>query len=503
MNYIDSFLNKITMYRLVLLYLCGLLFFAFVLSILGIISYSPISILFSVAVLFVASALTNSLCAKVWNATPGNASYYITALILAAIITPVSPGDLQGTLTLVIIAIWAMASKYLFAIGRKHLFNSAALAAALAGLFLSSSASWWVAGNSYLMPLILVGGLLIVRKIQRFDMVLAFIASSLLSIALVSPGDPLQNIWLTLLHVPVLFLAFTMLTDPATTPPTRDMRIAYGILVGIWFTPAVHIASFYFSPELALLLGNVFVYIVSPKGRFSLVLKEKKEIAKNTFEFIFTPRTKKGFASGQYLEWTLPAKKNGDAKGNRRYFTIASSPTESDIRIGVRMTDLPSSFKQSLLGLSIGDVVTAAGLAGDFTLPRKKETKLAFIAGGIGITPFRSMAQYLLDTEKRDVVLFYSNKTADEVAYREIFEKARSEIDMKTIYTLTRDTTESETTHLGRVDADLIRKTLPDFKERTFYISGPRSMILSFERTLRELGIHQSKIRTDYFSGLA
>lgn len=503
MNYIDSLLNRITMYRLVLVYLSVLLIGAFLLSLLGIISYSPISIAFSAGVFLVASALTNILCAKIWSATPGNASHYITALILAAIITPVAPGNLEGTLTLVVIAVWAMASKYLFAIGRKHLFNPAAFAVVLSGLFLSQSASWWVAGNNYLMSLILVGGLLIARKIQRLDLVLAFIATSLACIALVSPGAPLQNVWLTLLHTPVLFLAFTMLTDPATTPPTRDMRIAYGVLVGIWFTPAVHIASLYFSPELALLLGNAFVYIVSPKGRFLLVLKEKKEIAKDTFEFIFSPQAKKSFASGQYLEWTLPAEQKGDAKGNRRYFTIASSPTEPDIRIGVRITDLPSTFKHSLLRLSVGDTVTAGQLAGDFTLPKKKETKLAFIAGGIGVTPFRSMTQYLLDTEKRDAVLFYSNKTADEIAYTEVFEKAREEVGMKTVYALTKDTVESETMHLGRVDAELIRKTLPDFKERTFYISGPRSMILSFERTLRELGIHQSRIKTDYFSGLA
>lgn len=491
------------MYRLVLFYLSTLLACALLLSLLGIISYSPLSIIFSVSVFVVASALTNALCARVWDATPGNASHYITALILAAIITPVLPGNIQGTLTLIIISVWAIASKYLFAIGRKHIFNPAAFAVALSGILLSETASWWVAGNSYLMPIILVGGLLIARKIQRLDLVLVFIATSLASIAFFSLGSPLQNIWLTLLHAPVLFLAFTMLTDPATTPGTRDMRIAYAILVGIWFTPGVHIASFYFSPELALLLGNVFVYLVSPKGVFSLVLKEKREIAKNTFEFTFTPQTKKTFASGQYLEWTLPPKKKGDAKGNRRYFTIASSPTESDIRIGVRITDLPSTFKESLLNLSVGDVVTASQLAGDFTLPKKKETKIAFIAGGIGITPFRSMTQYLLDTEKRDVVLLYSNKTENEIAYREIFEKARNEIGMKTIYALTKDTVESETTHLGRVDAELIRKIMPDFKERTFYISGPRSMILSFERTLRELGIHQSHIRTDYFSGLA
>ena len=490
------------MYRLVLYYLITLLMGGVVLGALGIVPYTPLAIIFSASVFVLFSGIANALFSRVFAVTPGNASFYITALILTCIVTPVTPGDLQGTLLLAALATWAMGSKYLIAIGKKHIFNPAAFAVATSGLFLAHSASWWIAGSSYLMPIIVCGGFLIARKIQRLDLVLAFFVSTLATVFFLSAGSG-DALTLTLLHAPVFFLAFTMLTDPATMPPTRDMRIAYGVLVGMWFAPGVHILDFYFSPELALLLGNFFVYLVSPKGRFRLTLTKKEEIAQNTYEFTFVPEKTMPYLAGQYLEWTLPEGKKIDSKGNRRYFTIASSPTEKEVRLGVRMADAPSSFKQTLLQLEVGDTVTAGQLAGDFTLPTNPTKKLVFIAGGIGVTPFRSMVQYILDTGKRDVVMFYSNKKAEEIAYHDVLERARAQMGMKTIYALTNDTRSFEGSYNGMINAEIIKKEVPDYKERTFYISGPRGMVLAFETALKDLGISHRRIKTDYFPGFA
>jgi len=504
MNFIDSFLNRITMYRLVLYYLIALLGASALLGLFNVLPYSPLAIGFTVAVLVVSAWASNLLFAKVWHAVPGSASLYITVLILALIVTPVAPGDIPGALMLGVIGVWSMASKYLFAVRGKHIFNPAALAVGLSALFLLHGASWWVAGNVALLPIVLVGGLLIVRKLQRFDLFLSFAVSALATVALTTHGDPLHAVWTTLLHSSFFFLAFAMLTEPATMPPTRLMRIAYGIIVGIWFAPAMHIGSFYFTPELALLLGNVFVFAVSPKGRLMLTLVEKKEIAQGTYEFSFTPNMRLGYYPGQYLEWTLPEGKGTDARGNRRYFTIASSPTDSLVRLGVRLTEPLSSFKQSLLALTPGTTISAAHISGDFTLPEKPEQKVAFIAGGIGITPFRSMIGYMVDTkQQRDTVLLYSNKTGEEVGYYDFFESAKATIPLKTVYALTNDTRPFVGTVHGFIDATLIQREIPDYKERTFYISGPRSMVVAFQKTLRELGLPGSHIRTDYFPGFA
>ncbi len=490
------------MYRVVLYYLIALLVLAGTLGLFHILSYSPFAIGYSVAILIASSWLTNFIFARVWHAVPGTASLYITALILALIVTPVTPGDLMGSLLLALIGVWGMASKYIFAINGKHVFNPAAFAVVVSSLVFMHGASWWVAGNLPLMAVIVLGGLLIVRKIQRFDLFLSFTAASLLTIAFTTNTDPLHAVWTTLIHSSFFFLAFAMLTEPATMPPTRSMRIAYGILVGIWFAPAIHIGSFYFTPELALLLGNVFVYAISPKGRFMLTLTEKNQLAKDTVEFVFAPAIKHSFYPGQYLEWTIPEGKGTDNKGNRRYFTIASSPTEKNLRLAVKTGAQLSSFKQKLMELRAGDTITAAHLAGDFTLPEKESRKVAFIAGGIGVTPFRAMVGSMLDRkQKRDAVLLYSNKTVEEVAYYDVFERARIELGMKTIYALSNDTQTFPGSYAGLIDAELIKREIPDYRERMFYISGPRAMVVAFQKTLHELGLPLSHIKSDYFPG--
>ena len=239
-----------------------------------------------------------------------------------------------------------------------------------------------------------------------------------------------------------------------------------------------------FSPELALIIGNIFSYIVSPKYKLFLTLKEKIKIAPNIYDFIFSSNKKINFEPGQYMEWTLP-QADPDSRGNRRYLTLASSPTEADIRIGVKYYDSPSSFKQQLL--KSGGTIVASQLAGDFVLPKDKKEKLVLVAGGIGVTPYRSMIKYLKDTnELRDIILIYINRSADEIVYKDVLEY------VKTMYINT-----SETGHLS---SEKIINDIPDYLNRTWYISGPHAMVNAIEKMLNEMKV--KKIKTDFFPGL-
>src|SRR6185436_10174844 len=111
---------------------------------------------------------------------------------------------------------------------------------------------------------------------------------------------------------------------------------------------------------------------------------------------------------------------------------------------------------------------------------------LVFLAGGIGVTPFRSMIQYLLDTnQKRNITMFYANKETSDIAYKDVFEKARTNLGINTVYVE------------GAITKELLLQNVPDFKERLFYISGPRSMIVAFEKTLKEMGVPAHHIKTD------
>jgi ferredoxin-NADP reductase len=369
-----------------------------------------------------------------------------------------------------------MASKYLLAIGKKHLFNPAALAVALSASLLGVYASWWVAGNTKLIAFVLIGGVMIAHKLRKFDLIFAFVLATV-GTTLFSALDPLVGVEKLFIHTSLLFFAFVMLTEPLTMPPTRMSRVAYGALVGVLFVPATHIGSFSFTPELALLVGNLFAYIVSPKGRYML-----------TF--------------GQYLEWTL-SETSFDSRGNRRYLTIASAPENDFVALGVRFYDKPSAFKQALAALPAGAKISVASLSGDFTMPKDTKKKLAFLAGGIGVTPFASMARHVTATgETRDAVLLYSSKTAAEVAYQDVFAQA-APTGFRTVYVLSDEASAVQGVYHGFINADLIKKEVPDYTERTFYISGPPGMVNAMKQTLLTMGVSRLNIKTDFFPGLA
>jgi ferredoxin-NADP reductase/Na+-translocating ferredoxin:NAD+ oxidoreductase RnfD subunit len=503
-SFIDDVLNRITMYRLVLYYLLALWGVSVVFDLFGLLPYQPLALVVSTALILAVCWGVNTIFASASGAATNAESVYITALILALIISPASGMTALGAGFIVFASAWAMGSKYIFAIGKKHIFNPAAFGVALAALTISQSANWWVAGNLWLLPFVFLGGLLVVRKLRRFNLIVAFcIGIILATVATTAPAEYQTSLSATLFHSAFFFLAFVMLTEPLTMPPGRASRLAYGALVGILFVPNVSIAGFYFTPELALLAGNLFAYVVSPKGRYILTLVEKKLLGTGMYEFAFASDRPFPFKPGQYLEWTLPHDRP-DARGNRRYFTIASAPADERMRLGVRFYEPSSTFKKTLLAMNPGDMLSASHLAGNFVLPKNAKRKVAFIAGGIGITPFRSMVQHLLDTkDRRSAVLLYSNKTAKEIAYADVFERARRELGMKTIYAVTAEQKPIPGTYSGPIDADLIRKEIPDYPERTFYISGPRGMVGAFQKTLRQMGVPRWRIKVDFFPGFA
>ncbi len=505
MKLIDNFLNQITMYRLLLYYLLILVVLAVVLGATGVLPYSPVAILVSTLVLIGVTWITNFIFSRVWGVTANVESGYITALILALII---SPGlDPKTLLFLAWAAVWSMATKYIMTYNHKHVFNPAAVAVVITAFVLGQSATWWV-GTVTMLPFVLIGGLLIVRKIHRFDLVISFTVVALLTISIFSllrGGSPLISIEKTFLDSSLPFFALVMLTEPLTTPPTRSLRILYGAVTGFLFAPQVHFGSLYMTPELTLIIANIFSFVISPKLRLTLVLEKMEQIGPGLVDFIFRPAQPVSYQPGQFMEWTLGVPK-ADERGNRRYFTVASSPTEPTLRLGVKFYAPPSRFKEEMLKLKPGDKIIASQLAGDFTLPRDPGKKLVFIAGGIGITPFRSMLKYLADTkQKRDIVLLYSSKMAEELVYTDVFNQAATEAGVSTYYTVT-DKTKVPSNwegHVGPIDQQMISQAAPDFATRMFYISGPRAMILAFEALLSSMGVPGTHIKTDYFPGFA
>jgi glycine betaine catabolism B len=501
-NFVDRFLNHITMYRLVLYYVMALLVGALVLSFFGMTPHSPLNLVLSTAFITCVCWAANRAMALAFKVPANTESIYITAFILALIMPPVELQDFYGYGGLALASVAAIASKFILAIYRKHIFNPVAVGVVASGFILDQPPTWWVGGNLELMALVVLGGFLILRKVQRFEMFVAYVLANLAMIFVTASPDMYGEAFTqTLLYSPLLFAGFAMLTEPLTAPAALKPSMIFGAIVGALSSPNVHYGEFYFTPELAFLVGNAFAWAVSPKHRFKLTLERIEKQAHGCFDYVFKPHKPVSFKAGQYFDWTLNVAKPDD-RGNRRAFTIASSPSENELRLGVKFYAKPSAFKQELLQMKPGDVVFASQLAGEFVLPKSINAKLAFIAGGIGVTPFRSMVQHMIDNKDyRSTVLLYGNNRMNEIAYSDVFEKAASVLDFRTIYAVAEDA--ALNMHNGFIDAALIKREMPDFRERLFYISGPRGMVVKFQKTLQELGIAKSRIKTDFFPGFA
>lgn len=261
-----DFLGRVSVYRLTLYYLAALLGSAVVLGFLGILPYKPTDLVFSTLLILAVCWSVNWIFSKIFGATSNPESVVVTALILALIIAPFAPTDIANSGFAAFASAWAMASKYMFAVNKRHLFNPAALGVAFAAVCLGPSASWWIGGNVLLLPIVIAGGTLILYKLRCFDLILTFGGVALATVALTAgwhnAGSSVSQM---LLHSMFFFFAFVMLTEPRTAPWGRKRRVIYGAIVGFFFAPEIHFGSYYFTPEIALLIGNVFTALATPR----------------------------------------------------------------------------------------------------------------------------------------------------------------------------------------------------------------------------------------------
>lgn len=491
------------MYRLMLYGLTGLAFISIIFGFIGLLPYGGISYIFSFFILALVCYSSNQIFAKFFKVQTNVESEWITGFILFFVAPPaVSWVDVK---ILFIVAVLAMASKYFLVWKKKHIFNPVAIAVFIMGIFGSGVGAWWVGSSVLLIPIVILG-FLVLRKVRRFSLFFSFLVAGFISIMFFGYMNGLDSVE-TLKQIftswPIFFFGSIMLTEPLTTPPTRKLQVIYGAIVGVFFGSQWGIHPLYSTPELALIIGNVFSYIVSPRARLILTLVRKERLTADILDFVWKSDEKLSFKPGQYLEWTL-GHQGSDTRGNRRYFTIASSPTEENIYLGTKFYPNPSTFKQKLLSLETGSTMIASQLSGEFTMPEDKSKKLVFIAGGIGITPFRSMAKYMIDTkERRDVFMFYSVKTPNDLAYKDILDRAEEEVGLKNIYVVNELTNGvlAPNMRVGFINAEMITSEVPDYKERIFYISGTHGMVSMFEDTLKKLGVPKSQIKVDFFPG--
>jgi ferredoxin-NADP reductase len=219
-------------------------------------------------------------------------------------------------------------------------------------------------------------------------------------------------------------------------------------------------------------------------------LSATKQEANDTFSFIFAPEEPLQWKAGQLLRYVLNHP-NPDDRGLERFFSIASAPHEEHVMLTTRFASKSSSFKKALKNLRRGDAVEAHDLEGDFVVDHRKKT-FVFIAGGIGITPFRAI---LLDLEHNkkplNVQLLYANRDNDFPYRKELEALRRRHPEFRIDYVVSPN----------RIDEKSIPQLVPDIQKPMFYVSGPEPMVESMDKTLKKIGVSKKRIKNDFFPG--
>jgi ferredoxin-NADP reductase len=165
-----------------------------------------------------------------------------------------------------------------------------------------------------------------------------------------------------------------------------------------------------------------------------------------------------------------------------------------------RLSSPGSTFKRALAALEPGAAVAATGPFGRFVYTQY-DTPAVFIAGGIGVTPFRSMlVEWAAQQRGAAITLLYANRTPD-IAFRSLFDQlARAHPAVSTVYIVSQPTADWSGP-VGRIDAAFIDQHVPDIMAPRFYAAGPQAMVKAMGEALGQLGVQRERIQQEIFPG--
>jgi ferredoxin-NADP reductase len=232
-------------------------------------------------------------------------------------------------------------------------------------------------------------------------------------------------------------------------------------------------------------------------------LNKREAVAEGTLAFYFDKPADFTFKAGQFLELTLPDPPETDAEGNSRAFSIASGPAESHLMVATRMRD--SAFKRVLGKLPIGSEVQIEGPFGNLVLHNNAARPAVLLAGGIGITPFRSIVfRAAREHLPHRLFLFYSNRRPEDAPFLGELQALRAE---NANYTLVDTMTGLErgshswNGERSRVSKEMLTKYVGDLNGPIYYLAGPPGMVAAMQTLLNSAGVNDDDIRPEEFAG--
>lgn len=236
--------------------------------------------------------------------------------------------------------------------------------------------------------------------------------------------------------------------------------------------------------------------------RHKVPLRRTEQVAEGTLAFHFERPAGFQFKAGQFVNVTLVEPPETDAEGNSRSFSMASAPFETDLIVATRIRD--TAFKRVLKAMPTGSEVSIAGPFGSFTL-RQNSRPAVFLAGGIGITPFRSMLlQAARERLSRRLFLFYSNRRPEDAPFLDELLGFEAKTDgFRVIGTMTdiqksRRAWQGET---GYINGAMLTKYVGDLAAPIYYSAGPPGLVAAMQKMLSEAGVGEDDIVTEEFPG--
>ncbi|MFH1245876.1 MAG: FAD-dependent oxidoreductase [Candidatus Omnitrophota bacterium] len=222
--------------------------------------------------------------------------------------------------------------------------------------------------------------------------------------------------------------------------------------------------------------------------------------AANVKSFRFRAGKDMEFQAGQFFFVTIRV----EGKESTKPFSFSNSPTEKGyVEFTKRITE--SAYSRALDKMRPGDKARLKLPSGNFTL-NGEYPRIAFLSGGIGITPIRSMCRFAADKGLPvNIVLLYGNNRQEDIIFRQdLDELAKINKNMRVVYTLTAADINRQawTGRTGYIDARMLKEEIPDYPERVFYLCGPPVMVSGLMDTLKNaLSVAENKIRIENFAG--
>ncbi len=209
------------------------------------------------------------------------------------------------------------------------------------------------------------------------------------------------------------------------------------------------------------------------------------------------------FLAGQYCLVSVPDIGFQDDRGLRRAFSIGSSPLEKELLFVTKLGG--SALKRTMAEMAPGSVITLGQPLGSLTLPEDKTTPLVFLAGGLGIAPFRSLCRYATDAATgHAITLFYSSRTPEETPFLDELQRMPEQNSrLRVAVTMTRvgEDRARWSGLTGRLSAEMIKGQCSAWESARYYIAGPPVMADAMRQTLEEMHIPEGRIKVELFAG--